>query len=164
VRIDRPANVLGDGARSVEELVAGKNEERRRRALPTNVPIEIDAEALRFLTVQGLDPASRPAAGLRVWLRGTSNINTGAEAIDCSTTLDRSYIRQVESFCGRVPKLQLVAVDAMIRDPAQPAARGNYQILELNGAPGFASFHYPWEGEPQDAAGSLLDRLIADRW
>jgi hypothetical protein len=77
-RLDRPANVVGDGRRSVAELVAAMNEERRRRAAPGVVPIRLDPEAARYLALQGLALDSRPADGRRVYLRGTSNTPTGA--------------------------------------------------------------------------------------
>ena len=60
--------------------------------------------------------------------------------------------------------MHLVAVDMMMADPTQPAEPGNHWVLELNGAPGLTSFYYPWEGEPQDVAGALIERLMVDQW
>ena len=124
----------------------------------------LDGEAHRYLSQQGLALDSRPAAGRRVFLRGTSNPGTGADTIDCRPFLHPSYIRLVEDFCGRLPDMHLVAVDMMMADPTRPAEPGNHWVLELNGAPGLTSFYFPWEGEPQDVAGALIERLMVDQW
>ena len=164
LRLDRPANVVADGKRSIAELVAAKNEERRRRASPGAFPVLLDREAHRYLSQQGLALDSRPAAGERVFLRGTSNPGTGADTIDCRPFLHPSYVRLVEDFCGRLPDMHLVAVDMMMADPTRPAEPGNHWVLELNGAPGLTSCYFPWEGEPQDVAGALIERLMVDQW
>jgi D-alanine-D-alanine ligase-like ATP-grasp enzyme len=164
VRLDRPGNVVGDGKRSIAELVAAKNEERRRRASPGAFPVLLDREAHRYLSQQRLALDSRPGAGQRIFLRGTSNPTTGADTVDCRPILHPSYLRLVEDFCGRLPDMRLAAVDMMMHDVTRPAAPGNHWVLELNGAPGMTSFYFPWEGEPQDVAGALIERLMIDRW
>jgi D-alanine-D-alanine ligase-like ATP-grasp enzyme len=164
VRLDRPAHVIGDGRRSIDELVAAKNRERWYRALPGIFPIALDAEAQRYLALQGLELASVPVAGRRVLLRGTSNIPTGGDPIDCRGILHPSYSRLVEEFCRRISALRLTAVDMVIQDLAAPAAPGYHWALELNGAPGLTPFYFPWEGEPQDVGGALIDRLLAEPW
>ena len=116
VRLDRPANVVADGKRSIAELVAAKNEERRRRASPGAFPVLLDREAHRYLSQQGLALDSRPAAGERIFLRGTSNPSTGADTSIAGRILHPSYARLVEDFCGRLPDMHLVAVDMMMRD------------------------------------------------
>lgn len=164
LRLDRPANVVGDGKQSIAELVAAKNEERRRRASPGAFPVLLDREAHRYLSQQGLGLDSRPAAGQRIFLRGTSNPTTGADTVDCRPILHPSYVRLVEDFCASLPEMRLAAVDMMMRDATQPAAPGNHWVLELNGAPGMTSFYFPWEGEPQDVAGALIERLMVEQW
>jgi D-alanine-D-alanine ligase-like ATP-grasp enzyme len=70
----------------------------------------------------------------------------------------------MEDWGARLPDLHFAAVDLMIRDLTQPAAPGNHWVLEVNGAPGLVNFYYPWEGEPQDVAGRLVERLMVDQW
>ena len=163
VRLDRPANVVGDGSHSIAELAAAKTEVRRKKP-PGFSPILLDKEADRYLAQQGLARDSRPAAGARVFLRGTSNPVTGGEGVDCRPFLHPSYGRLVEDFCGRLPELHLSAIDMMLSDPAAPAAPGNHWVLEVNSDPGLTSFYFPWEGEPQDAGGALIERLMVERW
>ena len=163
VRLDRPANVVGDGSRSIAELAAAKTEARRKKP-PRFSPIVMDREADRYLAQQGLARDSRPAAGARVFLRGTSNPNTGGEGVDCRSFLHPSYGRLVEDFCARLPELHLSAIDMMLSEPAAPAAPGNHWVLEVNSDPGLTSFYFPWEGEPQDVGGALIELLMVERW
>jgi D-alanine-D-alanine ligase-like ATP-grasp enzyme len=163
VRLDRPANVVGDGRSSIAELAAAKTEARRRKP-PGFSPILLDREADRYLGQQGLARESRPVPGARVFLRGTSNPGTGGEGVDCRPFLHPSYGLLVEDFCGRMPELHLSAIDMMLSDPAAPAAPGNHWVLEVNSDPGLTSFYFPWEGEPQDVGRALIERLMTDRW
>ena len=163
LRLDRPANVVGDGRHTIAELAAAKTEARRKKP-PGFSPILMDREADRYLAQQGLARDSRPVAGARVLLRGTSNPGTGGEGVDCRPFLHPSYGRLVEDFCGRLPELHLSAIDMMLSDPAAPAAPGNHWVLEVNSDPGLTSFYFPWEGEPQDVGGALIERLMVERW
>jgi D-alanine-D-alanine ligase-like ATP-grasp enzyme len=164
VRIDRPASVLGDGGATIAELIAAKNAERERRALPGHVAITADADVVTFLAGQGLSLVSVPAAGRRVQLRGTSNIPTGGDALDCRDRLHPSYRTLVERACAAIPGLRLAAIDAVLAAMEQPAASDNHWILEINSAPGVVPFHFPWEGEPQDVCGALVERLCRGGW
>lgn len=163
VRLDRPANVVGDGQSSIAALAAAKSA-LRQAMTPSFAPIALDREAERYLAQQGMTLDSRPAAGQRVFLRGTSNTGTGGEGMDCRPFLHPSYARLVEDFCARLPELHLSAIDMMLSDPRAQAAPGNHWVLEVNSDPGLTSFYFPWEGEPQDVAGALIERLMAEHW
>jgi hypothetical protein len=131
LRLDRPANVVADGKRSIAELVAAKNEERRRRASPGAFPVLLDREAHRYLSQQGLALDSRPAAGVRVFLRGTSNPGTGRITSIAARFLHSTSARRV--FCGRLPDVHLVAVEMMMADPTRPPGSGSHWVLGSTG-------------------------------
>ncbi|HEY0833818.1 MAG TPA: hypothetical protein VGE72_07910 [Azospirillum sp.] len=164
VLLARLANVVGNGVDDVATLVAAKNAERLRRDLPGHEPIAVDAEALRFLALQGVGLGHVPPAGRRVFLRGASNTSSGGDAVTCADWIHPSYTALVETLCRSLPGLRVAGVDTVIRDPRAPAAPGNHWVLEINSAPGVVPFHFPWEGEPRDVAGAIVDRLVAGDW
>ncbi|MBU5583709.1 bifunctional glutamate--cysteine ligase/glutathione synthetase, partial [Enterococcus sp. S181_ASV_20] len=79
-----PANVIGDGERSIEELVAEKND-NPLRGTNHRSPLEKiqlgDLEQL-MLKEQGLRIDSIPEKGQQVFLRENSNVSTGGDSID----------------------------------------------------------------------------------
>jgi D-alanine-D-alanine ligase-like ATP-grasp enzyme len=160
VRFELPANVVGDGRHSVGELVAFKNAERLRRALPRYQPVPIGPDTPRILARQGLDFGSRPEAGRRVVLSLVSNVSAGGDAIATAGGIHPAYAALVARVCAAMDGLKIAAVDTVIGDPAAPPRRGAFWILEINSSPGVAGFYFPWEGEARDVAGPVLDRLI----
>lgn len=159
VKLSRPASVVGDGASSAADLIAAKNALRDRRKVPGHSNIVVDDVVIDFLAVQGRSLQDVPAAGERVFLRGTSNGATGADSLSCRERLHPSYIDVIGAACSAVPGLNVTAADVVIRDPTVPAAPDNYWILELNRNPGLTPYHFPWGGESQDVSGAILDML-----
>jgi D-alanine-D-alanine ligase-like ATP-grasp enzyme len=161
VRLDRPASVVGDGARTIAELVAAKNEETREANLPVWGEIVLDDEAERILALSGLSLGSHLPLGKRAFLRATSNIPTGADGVGNPPGLHPSYAAATLKAVAAIPDLVLTAVDMMIADYRQPAAATNHWFLDLNSAPGIANFHFVREGQPSDVAGHVMDWLLA---
>lgn len=160
VRLDRPANVVGDGASTIAALVEIKNAGIMSANLPTWSPIISDDEADRILALQGLAMQSVPEPGHRVYLRGTSNIPTGAEGVGSPAGLHPSYADEVLKAVRAIPDLVLSAIDVMVTDYTKPAAASNYWVLDVNSSPGIANFHFPKEGPGTDVAGRIMDWLI----
>jgi len=79
-----PPLVIGDGQRSVRELVEIVNRDPRRgdgHATPLT-KIRLDEIAVDRLAEQGLTPESVPPLGQRVVLRNNANLSTGGSATD----------------------------------------------------------------------------------
>lgn len=162
VKLSRPASVVGDGALSVEALIAAKNEERVVRAVPGHHAIVIDRDLRATLRAQGLRLDGVPEAGRRVMLRRVSNGAFGADSLECAEDVHPSYARQVEAACAAVPGVRISAIDMKVLDRHAPASSRNHWILELNGSPGVLPYHHPWEGRPQDVIGPILRHLAEE--
>jgi D-alanine-D-alanine ligase-like ATP-grasp enzyme len=162
VKISVPANVVGDGASSIQTLIEAKNREREVRAVPGHHPIVIDADLRMTLGATGLSLASVPARGRRVLLRLVSNGAVGADSIACADTIHPSYAREVEGACAAIPGVRICAIDMKVLDRRTPATPRNHWILELNSSPGLLPYHHPWEGPPQDISGAILRHLGTD--
>ncbi len=163
IRMDMPANVVGDGQTSIADLLTRKNAEKLRRT--GQKPVQIGALEQQFLVDQGFTPESIPGLGQQVLLRRMSNASQGGDSLGYPADLHPSYAQNMARLCNALHGLQVVAVDAVLSEPAAPARPDNYAIIELNSAPGMVQFHFPWTGAPQDMAGAIIARLQhGDAW
>lgn len=152
-----PAHVVGDGTSDVEALVAKKNKARQAPHNLIHQQLSIDAPSLRELRRQDLDVNSIPKSGQMVYLRSTSNIHTGGDAVDATDDLTAREVRFVERAARSFPGLRLAGFDVLL------PRSGNGQrphILEINGSPMISMHHYPAEGKSRDVAGHLLEAMF----
>src|SRR5690625_3126830 len=149
----RAASVEGDGEHSIAELVEMKNAQRG----PIHLPLMLgDAENAQ-LDRTGWKPNSVPLKGERVYLRRTSNLHTGGDAIDATGTLSTEEAELVESAARRIPGLRLAGFDVLL-----PRGQGEKEIgfIEINDGPMISMHHFPWEGESRNVAGAVLDAMF----
>ncbi|WP_166353945.1 hypothetical protein [Phytoactinopolyspora limicola] len=153
------ANVVGDGGSTVGELVAEKNRQRADGSNPIHKYIALDSFADRELTRQGLTLQSVPSAGQRVFLRATTNLHTGGDAVDATDALTPVDIQLVERAARALPGLKLGGFD-VLRPP--PGDAGEPCVLEVNMSPMLSMHHYPWEGQPREVASRLIDVMYPE--
>ncbi len=153
-----PAHVLGDGESTVEELVDAKNIARSVLENPVHYEIVLDEHADKELSRQNLNLSSVPAAGERIWLRATSNIHTGGDAVDATDDLSGQEREMAERVARAIPGLRLAGLDLLLPREGQGTQAC---VLEINSSPMLSGHYFPWEGAPRDPAGALLDGLFA---
>lgn len=156
-----PAQVVGDGVRTVSELVAAVNAdplrgEEHERPL-TRIKIDVVAELV--LAKQRLTPASVPAAGQVVLLRENANLSTGGTAIDVTDRV-HPMNRDLALRIARLIGLDVCGVDIVMDDIAQPLSETTGAVIEVNAAPGIRMHHYPAQGRPREVAGAIIDHLF----
>lgn len=156
-----PAQVVGDGVRTVSELVAAVNAdplrgEEHERPL-TRIKIDVVAELV--LAKQRLTPASVPAAGQVVLLRENANLSTGGTAIDVTDRV-HPMNRDLALRIARLIGLDVCGVDIVMDDIAQPLSEATGAVIEVNAAPGIRMHHYPAQGRPREVAGAIIDHLF----
>jgi len=149
----RPASVLGDGTLSIRELIDKKNDDRGR----IHKQIKLDTMELRELSRLGYSPDSIPKDGERVYLRATTNIHTGGDAIDATDDVTPEEIARIEETARKIPGAAVIGMDVLL-----PRAEGDHdlRVIELNLSPMISMHHFPWEGAPRDAAGAVLDAMF----
>jgi len=153
-----PANVVGDGNRTIEELIDIKNQDPRRGAgLTPLAQIVIDDVVLATLKKSGLTPDHKPQKGEQIFLRENSNISTGGESIDCNKIADPSVFEIAQRAIEAIPGLQYGGVDFMTKDITKPQKGDGYVIIEVNSIPGIALHHQPTVGEPVNIAADIID-------
>lgn len=155
-----PANVVGDGRRSIRALVAAKNEHpfRGEGYVKPLEKIVLGATELAFLAAAGLGPESVPADGQQVFLRKNSNISTGGDSVDWTDTMPAVYLRIAERATAALGA-QISGVDMIVPDPADARAAASYSIIELNFNPALHIHDYPETGENRRVERHVLDLL-----
>jgi len=143
-----PANVLGDGKRSIRELVTEKNKDTRRGhsyRRPLEKIVLGEEEAL-FLELQGASFDSIPDDGEIIYLRENSNISTGGDSIDFTDIIHDSY-KRIAEHASKVLNVRITGLDMMIDDVASPAEMDNHAIIEMNFNPAIHIHCFPYIGE-----------------
>ncbi len=159
-----PGRVVGDGTRSVRQLVEQLNLDPRRGVGHEKVMtrIELDAQADMMLARQGMTTESVPAAKQEVLLRSTANLSTGGTATDVTDIIHpdnrEMAVRAVTAIGLDVGGVDFLCAD--ISESYKATENRGSGICEINAAPGFRMHVAPSEGTPRDAAGPVIDMLF----
>lgn len=157
-----PAQVMGDGQRTIRQLVDRENGDPRRGEHHANVlsKIRIDEVALNVLTDQGYTPESVPPAGQTVLIRRNANLSTGGMAIDV-TELVHPEVAGRAIDAARAVGLDIAGIDVIATDIARPLESQGGIVVEVNAAPGLRMHLAPSVGEPQDVGGAIIDMMFS---
>ncbi len=156
-----PAHVIGDGRRTVRELVALANEdpERGEGHEKSLTRIRLDEAAEQTLARQGQRLDSVPAAGHFVALRENANLSTGGSAEDVTDQLHP----RVAAACVRAARaigLDVAGIDVVCADIGRPLEAQHGALIEVNAAPGIRMHQHPSVGQPHDVGVAILDTLF----
>ncbi|MBO0470047.1 bifunctional glutamate--cysteine ligase GshA/glutathione synthetase GshB [Enterococcus sp. DIV0242_7C1] len=160
-----PANVVGDGVRSVEALVAEKNL-NPLRGTHHRSPLEIiqlgDVERL-MLKEQNLLVTSVPEKDQVVYLRENSNISTGGDSIDVTDDFDESY-KQIAIEAVKALGAKICGIDLIIPDKTIKGSKDNqtYGIIEANFNPAMHMHTYPHAGQGRHLTMDVLKLLYPE--
>ncbi|TAG71434.1 MAG: cyanophycin synthetase [Oscillatoriales cyanobacterium] len=156
-----PANVVGDGKSTVEQLVEEVNRDPQRGDGHDNVltRITIDKLTLDLLQKQGYAMDSVLPAGERVFLRATANLSTGGIAVDRTDEIHPENV-WLFSRVAKIIGLDIAGIDVVTDDISVPLRDTNGVIVEVNAAPGFRMHVAPSQGLPRNVAGAVFDMLF----
>jgi cyanophycin synthetase len=159
-----PASVTGDGRHTVAQLVDLANRDPRRGEAHDNflTRIALDAHSLEMLSREGLTPASVPAAGAVVRLKGTANLSTGGTATDVTAEV-HPHVRRMCERVSRLVGLDILGVDIVAPDLRQPLRQGEGGVVEVNAAPGLRMHALPSSGRPLNVGAPIIDMLFPGR-
>ncbi|EGP5616757.1 TPA: bifunctional glutamate--cysteine ligase GshA/glutathione synthetase GshB [Enterococcus faecium] len=160
-----PANVIGDGIRTVKELVEEKNSDPLR-GTNHRAPLELiqlgELEQL-MLKEQGLTIESVPQANQIVYLRKNSNISTGGDSIDMTDEFSEAYkkiaVSAVEALGAKISGIDLIIPDKEIDPTTDKKA---YGIIEANFNPAMHMHVYPFAGKGRRLTMNVLKLLYPE--
>ena len=156
-----PGHVVGDGTRTIAELVEIVNQDPRRGAGHENMltRLELDAVADRLLAERDMTVDSVPPAGEVVYLRKTANLSTGGTAIDVTDVIHPDNRLMAERAIQAVG-LDIGGVDFLTTDITKSYRDTGGAICEINAGPGMRMHIAPSEGKGRDVGGAVMDMLF----
>jgi cyanophycin synthetase len=156
-----PGHVVGDGERTITQLVELVNADPRRGIGHEKVltRIELDYQARRLLELKGYTPDTVLAAGELMYLRSTGNLSTGGTAIDLTDVVHPDNREMAIRAAGAIG-LDIAGIDFITPDISRSYREIGGGICEVNAAPGFRMHVAPTEGTPRDVAGPVMDMLF----
>ncbi|MFV0364954.1 MAG: glutamate ligase [Mangrovibacterium sp.] len=157
-----PANVVGDGKSTVQELINQKNTNRGDDYRHPLLKIKIDDEVERHLANQHLHLDTVLNKAQKIYLRQNSNLSTGGDSIDVTDTMP-DYYKEVARQAAAAAELNIAGIDIIIDDLQAKPSEKNYIVVELN-APAMLSMHdYPYIGKNRNVEKYVLDVILRSK-
>ena len=155
-----PAHVMGDGKRTIQELIEIGNRDPRRGVGHTKSLTRLPADRTteEFLAAGGRSLEMVPKKGEFVGLRQTANLSTGGTSIDRTDEMHPDNVTACEMAAG-VVGLDIAGIDVLTPDISVPFRENGAVIIEVNAGPGIRMHTHPAEGEPRNVAAPILDML-----
>ncbi|HMB56870.1 MAG TPA: ATP-grasp domain-containing protein [Arenimonas sp.] len=139
-----PGHVVGDGQRTVAQLIEIVNQDPRRGVGHEKVltRLELDAQAQSMLDRVGYSADSVPRSDEVVYLRSTANLSTGGTATDVTDVIHPDN-RDMAVRAIQAIGLDVGGVDFLSDNIAESYKSHGGGICEVNAAPGFACTSHP---------------------
>jgi cyanophycin synthetase len=156
-----PARVIGDGRRTIRELVDEANRDPRRgighSKILTRLPL--DEQTDDYLAKQERTLDTVPAEGEEVLLRPTANLSTGGTSVDRTEDMHPDNVTACEMAAAAVG-LDIAGIDVMTQDVSVPFRENGAVIIEVNAGPGIRMHTHPTEGTPRSVGAPIVDMLF----
>ncbi len=155
-----PANVVGDGALTIQQLVQKKNEVERRGESHNNITplrkILINETTVKILTEKKYNVDNIPFKDEVVFLQKDSFLKLGGDLVECTSSVHPDNT-QLFKDVARFFDIRLVGIDFMVPDITSSWKHQKCAILELNSLPSIEMHHFPSSGTQQNVAGAVVD-------
>ncbi|MFC5697306.1 N-acetylglutaminylglutamine synthetase [Pseudomonas sp. GCM10022186] len=146
--IRRPAEVVGDGHRTLRQLIE-RQSRRRQAATQGESRIPMDGETERTLRAAGYGYDDVLPASTRLAVRRTANLHTGGTLEDVTATLHPA-LAEASILAARTLGIPVVGLDLLVPGADQP----DYVLIEANERVGLANH------QPQPTAERFIDLLF----
>ena len=155
-----PAHVIGDGTRTITQLIEEANKDPRRGHGHTKTLTFLpgDERTASFLALSGRTLATVPEKSERVLLRATANLSTGGTSIDRTDEMHPDNITACEMAAGAIG-LDIAGIDVMTSDISVPFRENGAVIIEVNAAPGIRMHTHPTVGKARNVGSPIMDML-----
>lgn len=157
-----PPMLIGDGERSVTQLIDAINTDPRRGEghATSLTTICLDPIALVVLAEQGYAANSVPPAGASVLLRRNGNLSTGGSATDVTDQVHPDVAeRAVEA--AAIVDLDIAGIDIIAHDITRPLEGQSGAVVEVNAGPGLRMHLEPSVGQRRPVGEAIVDTLFA---
>ena len=150
-----PAYVMGDGKRSIRDLVAEKNQHRQKNPLMCIYPLD-RFDYMEQVSRRALEDI--PFPGEYVRLSTVSNVSRGGEAVNLIDVLHPSFFELARRIHATIPGATLLGLDVISRDFGADAFTDSTVAIGINCNPAIATPRFAAYGKPaENIASQLLD-------
>ncbi|MCC5895056.1 MAG: bifunctional glutamate--cysteine ligase GshA/glutathione synthetase GshB [Alkalibacterium sp.] len=162
VLLRQPANVIGNGSDTIEELISEKNK-HPYRGVKHRAPLEKikmgEIEQL-MLKEQGYSFDSILEKGKQVFLRENSNISTGGDSIDMTDEMHDSY-KQIAVDMAKALEVKVTGLDLIVPDINKPSASDHpgYVVIEANFNPAMHMHAFVQKGSGRNLSEKVITML-----
>lgn len=156
-----PPRIVGDGVRTVRDLVNANNDLRYDNIHLHSKLIAMTPHRLDRLERAGLTPFSVLPDGDTYVIDHKANLATGGEPLDMTDTIHPSYLRIAERAASAFPGMGIAGIDLLVSDPQQPAEEDSYIAVEVNSLPDLASHGTAFGGTPRNVISDAADLVLA---
>ena len=144
--------VIGDGIRTIRELIEEKDKTRPNRVERIWIGRELDNHIARAgFTLDDVLPK-----GMSLSLSHRAGRLFGGTTKEMIDELHPSFIPILEQAAQTV-ELAVAGFDCIIPDPTKPASTQRWGIIECNSLPFIDLHYYALEGKPRNIAGMIWD-------
>ncbi|MBI4985273.1 MAG: cyanophycin synthetase [Rhodocyclales bacterium] len=156
-----PPQVIGDGRRSVRELVEQVNSDPRRSDghATSLTKIRFDDIALATLSRQGYTADTIPPKGARVVLRNNANLSTGGTATDVTDDV-HPEVAAAAIAAAQMIGLDICGIDVVCDSVLKPLQEQGGGIVEVNAAPGLRMHLSPSFGKGRAVGEAIVGMMF----
>lgn len=148
-----PANVIGDGEHTIEELINIKNEARKKNPHLSTRLIKVNQEMLQILKKEGYTLQCVPAKGEQVFLSKKSNISSGGDSIESTDSLSEEIKEVAIDTVRSIPGMLHAGIDLIV----DPINEHKGTVIEVNATAGIGLHLFPSVGSSRDVPGAIID-------
>lgn len=150
-----PANVVGDGVKTVEQLIQEKNKIREENPRLISCLIKIDDQLKGYIGAQGYRLTSVLEKGKQLFLTDKANISTGGDPVTVTESIHPAVMKEAIRAIKAIPGLHHGAVDLILdeRKSIEKAAT----VIELNPTSQLGGLMFPMIGKPCDVPAAIID-------
>lgn len=152
-----PANVVGDGVSTVEELIRRKNRLRAANAYLRHVPIKLDDAMLARLTGRGLSLSTVIAKGERVFLHYKANLGSGGDSLEVTGQVHPSITEVAERALACFTSAHHGGIDLLVERLDAPADQQRVVVCEVNCNNDMPIHVFPLYGKPVSTGHRSID-------
>lgn len=149
-----PANVTGDGEKTIRELIDEKNGQRLKNARLFNCLINLDEETLDFIQTAGYTLDSVVPKGEKILLKEKTNVSAGGDPIDVTDEFPEELKALAINSVKAIPNLHHCGVDVIVDINKQPL---DPVVIELNPTAQIGGILFPMKGKARDIPKAIVD-------